>query len=185
MEGTGTYYEQAALALFDAGVTVSIVNPAQVKDFGRLGIRTKTDNMDSLILAKFGALLNPKPWRPPAPEARELLALLSRREAIAQNLQRDRNRLEKTEATELPPPVQQSILVTIAFLEQQLAKLQHNIDQHIDNYPRLKEDRDLLTSIPAVGSQVGNHMLAVLHNHPFHSAEQFAALVPIGYILAW
>lgn len=183
MEGTGSYHEQAALALFDAGVTVSIVNPAQVKDFGRsLGVRTKTDNIDSLILAKYGALLNPKPWLPPAPEARELQALLSRRDAIAQDLQRERNRLEKTEAAELPPLIQESILDTIAFLEQQLAKLQLNIDQHIDNYPRLKEDRDLLTSIPAVGVQVGNHMLAVLHNHPFHSAEQFAAylgLVPV------
>jgi transposase len=183
MEGTGSYHEQPALALFDAGVTVSIVNPAQVKDFGKsLGIRTKTDGIDSLILAKYAALLNPKPWLPPTQEARELQALLSRREAIAQDLQRERNRLEKTETTELSPLIQQSILDTIAFLEQQLEKLQRNIDQHIDKHPNLKKDRDLLTSIPAVGPQVGNHMLAVLHTHPFRSAEQFAAylgLVPV------
>jgi len=67
LEGTGVYHEQAALALTDAGVTVSIVNPAQVKDFGRsLGIRTKTDGVDSLILARYGALLSPKPWHPPS-----------------------------------------------------------------------------------------------------------------------
>jgi len=43
LEGTGVYHESAALALADAGATVSIVNPAQVKDFGRsLGVRTKT-----------------------------------------------------------------------------------------------------------------------------------------------
>jgi len=183
MEGTGVYHEQAALTLFDAGVTVSIVNPAQVKDFGKgLGVRTKTDGIDSLILAKYGALINPKPWSPPAQEARELQALLSRREAIAQDLLRERNRLEKTEVTEVPVSIRQSILDTITFLEQQLAKLQQNIDQHINNHPNLKQDRDLLTSIPAVGPQVGNHMLAVLHNHPFRSAEQFAAylgLVPI------
>lgn len=183
MEGTGVYHEQAALALFDAGVTVSIVNPAQVKDFGRgLGVRTKTDGIDSLVLAKYGALLNPKPWSPPSPEARELQALLSRREAITQDLLRERNRLEKTEVTVVPPSIRQSILDTIAFLEQQLGKLQQNIDQHINNHPNLKQDRDLLTSIPAVGPQVGNHMLAVLHSHSFRSAEQFAAylgLVPI------
>ena len=57
LEGTGVYHEQAALALSDAGVTVSIVNPAQVKDFGRsLGVRTKTDGIDSLVLARYGAL---------------------------------------------------------------------------------------------------------------------------------
>jgi transposase len=44
MEATGVYHEQAALALNDAGVTVSVVNPVQSKDFGKsLGIRTKTD----------------------------------------------------------------------------------------------------------------------------------------------
>ena len=182
LEGTGVYHEQAALALADAGVTVSIVNPAQVKDFGRsLGVRTKTDGIDSLVLARYGALLNPRPWTPPAQEARVLQALLSRREAIAQDLQRERNRLEKADATNTPLSISQSIEESIAFLEQQLEKLQHDIDDHIDKHPNLKSDRDLLISIPAVGPQVGNHLLAVMHNHQFQSAEQLAAylgLVP-------
>src|SRR3990167_7035681 len=75
MEGTGVYHEQAALALTDAGVTVSIVNPAQIKDFGRwLAVRTKTDGVDSFVLARYGSLLKPKAWVPPAPEARILQA---------------------------------------------------------------------------------------------------------------
>jgi transposase len=183
LEGTGVYHEQAALALADAGVIVSIVNPAQVKDFGRsLGVRTKTDGVDSWVLARYGALLKPRPWTPPAQEARVLQALLSRREAIAQDLQRERNRLEKAEATETPPLIRQSILDSLAFLEQQLAKLQQDIDDHINKHPNLKTDRELLVSIPAVGPQVGNHLLAVMHNHQFHSAEQLAAylgLVPV------
>jgi transposase len=183
LEGTGVYHEQAALALADAGVTVSIVNPAQVKDFGRsLGVRTKTDGVDSWVLARYGALLKPRPWTPPAQEARILQALLSRREAIAQDLQRERNRLEKAEATETPPLIRQSLLDSIAFLERQLAKLQQDIDDHINKHPNLKTDRELLVSIPAVGPQVGNQLLAVMHNHQFQSAEQLAAylgLVPI------
>lgn len=60
MEATGVYHEQAALALADAGVMVSIVNPAQIKDFGRgLAVRTKTDGVDSFVLARYGALLKP------------------------------------------------------------------------------------------------------------------------------
>lgn len=156
----------------------------QVKGFGKsLGIRTKTDNIDSLILAKYGALLNPRPWSPPTQEARELQALLPRRDAIAQDLQRERNRLEKTEATEVPPLIRQSLLDTITFLEQQLVKLERNIAQHINSHPNLKEDHDLPASIPAVGPQVGNQMLSVLHNHTFRPAGQFAAylgLVPVG-----
>lgn len=183
MEGTGVYHEQAALALSDAGVTVSIVNPAQVKDFGRsLGVRTKTDGVDSWVLARYGALLKPMAWIPPTQEARTLQALLSRREAIAQDLQRERNRLEKTEATDMPLLIRQSLVDSITFLEKQLAKLQQEIDDHINKHPGLKADRDLLTSIPAVGPQVSNHLLSVIHNHDFQSAEQLASylgLVPV------
>lgn len=183
MEGTGVYHEQAALALVDADVTVSIVNPAQVKDFGRgLAVRTKTDGVDSFVLARYGVLLKPKAWVPPAPEARILQALLARRVAIAQDLQRERNRQEKADATDTPDLIQKSIADSIEFLVKQLAELQQLIDDHIDKHPSLKNDMALLQSIPAVGPQVGSNMLSVMHSHHFESAEQLAAylgLVPV------
>jgi len=183
MEGTGVYHEQAALALADAGVTVSIVNPAQIKDFGRgLAVRTKNDGMDSFVLARYGALVKPAAWTPPAPEARLLQALLARRDAIAQDLQRERNRQEKAEATDTPELIRQSLADSIEFLVKQLKQLQKDIDQHIDRHPGLKDDLALLQSIPAVGPQVGSNMLSVLHCHDFGSAEQLAAylgLVPV------
>ena len=132
-------------------------------------------------MARYGALLKPKPWTPPAQEARILQAMLSRREAIAQDLQRERNRLEKADATDTPSLIRQSIDDSISFLEKQLAKLQQDIDDHINKHSTLKDDRELLLSIPAVGPQVGNHLLSVIHNHNFQSAEQLAAylgLVP-------
>ena len=183
MEGTGIYHEQAALALADAGVTVSIVNPAQVKDFGRgLAVRTKTDGVDSFVLARYGALLKPKAWVPPASEARILQALLARRVAIAQDLQRERNRQEKADAADTPERIQKSISDSIGFLVKQLAELQQVIDEHIDKHPDLQKDMALLQSIPAVGPQVGSNLLSVMHSHHFNSAEQLAAylgLVPV------
>ena len=183
MEGTGVYHEQAALALADASVAVSIVNPAQVRNFGRgLAVRTKTDGVDSFVLARYGALLKPAAWIPPAPEARILQALIARRDAIAYDLQRERNRQEKADATDTSARIRQSISDSIAFLSRQLAQLQQDIDQHIDRHPRLKDDLLLLQSIPAVGPQVGNNLLAVMHSHAFRSAEQLAAylgLVPV------
>lgn len=183
MEATGVYHEQAALALTDAGVRVSIVNPAQVKDFGRgLAVRTKTDGVDSFVLTRYGALLKPAAWTPPTREARVLQALLARREAVAQDLQRERNRQEKASVTDTPARIQQSLADSIAFLSKQLAELQRDIDDHINRHPGLKEDLALLQSIPAVGPRVGNNMLSVLRGHAFESAEQLAAylgLVPI------
>ncbi len=183
MEATGVYHEQAAMALADAGIMVSIVNPAQVKDFGRgLAVRTKTDGVDSFVLARYGALLKPVAWIPPAPEARMLQALLSRREAITQDLQRERNRQEKADATDTPDRIRQSLADSIEFLVKQLAELQQDIDQHIDRHPTLKDDMALLQSIPAVGPQVGGNLLSVMRSHEFSSAEQLAAylgLVPV------
>ena len=183
MEATGIYHEQAALALADVGITVSIINPAQIKDFGRgLAVRTKTDGVDSFVLARYGALLKPAAWQPPPPEARMLQALLARREAIAQDLQRERNRQEKADATDTPERIRQSLAGSIEFLVKQLAELQQDIDRHIDQHPNLKDDMALLQSIPAVGPQVGGNLLSVMHGHDFGSAEQLAAylgLVPV------
>jgi len=183
MEATGVYHEQAAMALADAGVMVSIINPAQVKDFGRgLAVRTKTDGVDSFVLARYGALLKPAAWTPPAPEARMLQALLARREAIAQDLQRERNRQEKCAATDTPQLIRESLEASIEFLVKQLTKLQQDIDSHIDKHSNLKKDMALLQSIPAVGPQVGGNMLSVMRSHNFDSAEQLAAylgLVPV------
>jgi len=183
MEATGVYHEQAAKALADAGVMISIINPAQVKDFGRgLAVRTKTDGVDSVVLARYGALLKPKAWVPPPQEARVLQALLVRREAIAQDLQRERNRQEKAGATDTPALIHKSLEESIGFLAKQLAQLQKDIDEHIDKHSNLQKDRALLQSIPAIGPQVGSNILSVMHNHDFGSAEQLAAylgLVPV------
>jgi len=183
MEATGIYHEQAAMALADAGVMISIINPAQVKDFGRgLAVRTKTDGVDSVVLARYGALLKPKAWVPPPQEARVLQALLVRREAIAQDLQRERNRQEKAGATDTPALIHKSLEESIGFLVKQLAQLQKDIDAHIDKHSNLQKDRALLQSIPAIGPQVGSNILSVMHNHDFGSAEQLAAylgLVPV------
>ena len=183
MEATGVYHETAAQALFDAGVTVSIVNPAQARDFARsLAVRTKTDGVDGFVLARFGSLLKPMAWQPPSPEVRTLQALLARREALVQDLRREHNRQEKALATTTPERILKSIKDTLAFLDQELAKLQQDINDHINRHPNLKDDLALLTSIPAVGPQVGTHLLVILQSHAFLSAEQLAAyvgLVPV------
>lgn len=183
LEATGVYHETTAEALHAHGVTVSIVNPAQAKRFAQgLAVRTKTDAVDAGTLARFGALVRPAPWTPPPPEVRTWRALLARQQALSEDLRRERNRLEKAGATTTPPPVLDSLADSLAFLEQALAKLQQEIDHHLDGHPQLQADVALLTSIPAVGPKVAHQLLALLYARPFQSAEQLAAylgLVPV------
>lgn len=183
MEATGIYHETAANALYDASVRLSVINPAVVKDFAKgLAVRTKTDKQDSFVLARYGAMVKPATWTPPSPQARVLQALLARREALTQDLLREENRLEKSQATDTPAAVKASIAAGIQFLGKQLEQLQKEIDDHIDNNPDLKEGLRLLMTIPAVGPQVASHMLALMARYQFDSAEQLAAyvgLVPV------
>lgn len=183
MEATCIYHEQAAFALHDAGVKVSIVNPALARDIARgLAVRTKTDAVDSLVLARYGAMLKPAVWAPPPAEARALRALIARAEAVAQDLRRELNRLEKAEVTQTPALIGQSLDGSIKFLKSQLEKLQQGIDNHIDRHPSLKVDMDLLTSIRGIGPKTSQQMLSVMHSYQFGSAERLAAylgLVPV------
>jgi transposase len=185
MEATGPYHERAAATCFDAGARVSVLNPAQVKEFARgLAVKSKNDSLDSAVLARYGALLQPPPWQPEAREIRELKALLQRLDTIETELRRELNRREKTEHSQVPPAVQQSLEDNIQFLSRQQKQLQQRINDHIDNHPTLRRDRELLKSIPAVGDKTAFRMLALLRSRSFVRASQAAAfvgLVPIEH----
>ena len=95
MEATGAYSEASAIALVDAGVVVSVVNPARIKGFaqGEL-VRNKTDRADAALLARFGQAMRPERWVAPSLEVRELRALVDRLHNLKEMYQQEANRLE-------------------------------------------------------------------------------------------
>jgi transposase len=185
MEPTGVYHEAAALALTDAGLTLSLVNPAQLRKFAQgLGMKTKTDKADSVVLARYSATQKPAAWQPPSASVRTLKALLTRRDAVADDLQRERNRYEANELSLAPEAARESITQSIAFLEAELKRLQKLVDDHIDKDPDLRGKKELLETIPGVGPRVSDHMTALLAGRTFERAEQLAAylgLVPVQW----
>jgi transposase len=73
MEATGRHSLGLALALHDAGHVVSIVNPAQIRDFARTKLgRNKTDKVDAALIRQYVELFKPKPWAPPSLAMRRL-----------------------------------------------------------------------------------------------------------------
>jgi transposase len=183
MEPTGMYHESAALALVDAGLVVSLVNPAQARAFAlAIGAKNKTDKADSAVLARFGATQNPAPWQAPSPSARRLKALLARRDALADDLQREQNRQEANSYSATPETVEDSIAQSIDFLKAELKRLEKMIATHINDDPDLRNRKELLETIPGVGPRVSSHMTALFAGRTFQSAEQLAAylgLVPV------
>jgi transposase len=182
MEPTGVYHEPAALALTDAGLTLSLVNPAQLRQFAQgLGVKSKTDKADSSVLARYGETLKPEAWQPPSKSARHLKALLARRDAVAEDLQREQNRQEAIEFAVSPDEVKQSIIQSVSFLKAELKRLEETIKEHIDSDPDLRGKKTLLETIPGVGERVSSNLTALFAAKTFNSAEQLAAylgLVP-------
>ena len=176
VEGTGCYHQAVVRALHEAGMQVSIANPARARQFAQSqGLLSKNDTIDAFALARFAQTTALRLWQPPPPEAEHLQALAARREALTKDLQREENRLEKAVAVASPRFILASIKKHIRFLEKELANLDGDIDRLIRETPCLRENDALLQSIPGVGPRTSTAMLCVLLRNTFDSAEQAAA----------
>lgn len=180
LESTGLYGEAVATALVDAGHHVSIVNPAAVKAFAQSQLRrTKTDGVDAEVLADFCAAMAPPHWTPWPVEVRVLQGLVRRRDAVQDMLTQERNRQQ---AGDLPAPVAASLARVVEALEAELADLDRQIRDHLDQHPTLRQQRDLLCTIPGIGVATAARLLAECRAiTAFDSARAYAAfagLVP-------
>lgn len=150
MEATGVYWEGVAEDLADHGFAVSVINPAQIKAFGGAsGVRSKTDAVDAKLIAEFCASQAPALWQPASKNVRRLRALVGRREALVELRTQELNRLEVA-ATDA---VRRSIEQLLATLDQQIAEIERQIAKDVDDDPTLRQQRDLLASIPGVGDK--------------------------------
>ncbi len=184
VEATSIYHEPLIYALHEKGVQISVVNPAYVRDFAKAyGVHNKTDKKDSMMLARYAVSNPPKLrlWQPEAPEVRELKALLARLSALKKDIQREENRLEKSTITAVSDDVMASIKQVHSLLKEAYKDLEEKINQHIDNHPTLKNNRELLQSIPGVGDVLSREMLAIIASRDFQQASEvsaFLGLVP-------
>lgn len=177
MESTGCYGIALAEFLTGQGYTVSIVNPKRINSYAKSRMsRNKTDKQDALLIAHFCLKEAPEPWLPPAPEVRELQALVRRLETLKELKQQEANRLEAKPTA----AVQASIEAMVAYLDEQIAAVEAAIASHIDKYPDLKRQVDLLSSIPGIGETTARKLLAELNFAAFHSAREVVAFVGLS-----
>lgn len=174
LEATGVYGEAVALALHQAGHTVSIVNPAQIAAYAQSqGARNKTDAADAALIARYCQKEQPTAWQLPAPEVRELRALVRQRQALIEMRQQEVNRLSDGAP---PDSVRRILTAHIAFLDAQIAAVEAQIDQHIDDHDELRRQRELLTSIKGLGRRAASDLLGEIGDlRSFADARQLVA----------
>jgi len=147
-----------SLALHDAGHVVSVVNPAQIRDFGRTKLgRNKTDKVDAALIREYAELFKPGPWTPPSPAMRTLNELQTVRASIVGSRTEWKNRigsgLGDSTATKLAA-------ATIEHFTIQLQAIDKAISETIDGDAELRGRRDLLLSVTGVGETLAALLLA-------------------------
>jgi transposase len=179
LEATGIYSDALAEQLHERGYAVSVVNPARISAYAASQLRrNKTDALDAGVIADFCHTQQPPVWTPPAPELRELRALVRHLDDLKAEVQRVKNRLE----------AQRSALAVIAHLQTQLGLLQAQIAetealirQHVNQHPVLKQQRDLLKTIPGIGHLTACRLLAELGDvRRFDDVRQLVAFVGLN-----
>lgn len=187
IEYTGTYSSKITLALYQAGLKVSLITPAQSKAFATMKHRTtRNDRSDARLLAEYGAFNASELcfYAPPSEQQvqfRQLLDVIEKLEKMRQQVRNQRHAYEQ-----LPPVHQQKILVdtyqnTENQLDKQIEEL-HKKLKELDNHDEdINQTRQLMTSIKGIGEKTANVILAKTQGiKKFNTAKQLAKFAGIA-----
>ena len=175
LEATGTYGEMVAEFMYEHGHRVSVVNPSRIEAFARSDLkRNKTDTADARTIAQFCREKDPDDWHPLPPEIKQLQALSRRVEVLEKMLAAEHNRLGTA-----PRSVAPSVKRVITDLKKEIDQIQRLIKDHIDNNPDLRQQSELLQTIPGIGEKTASLLLGEIEFRSFSSARALAAHVGV------
>lgn len=159
LEATGGWERTLVAELHERGLSVSVVNPRQVRAFARAqGQLAKTDRLDAQVIAQFAARMQPAPHEPSGENQEKLRSLRARRQQVVDMIIQERNRL----GTQPDRDARRSIQEAIDFYQKQLKTLDEQIRQVVQLDPRFRERLSLLVSVPGVGPTTAAALMADL-----------------------
>ncbi len=178
-EATGGYERTLVKALNKAGVSVCVMNPLQVRQFGKgIGILEKTDPIDAKLLQLFGETVELRPTAPKSVEQENHEALVRRREQLLKLISQEENRLAQAGSDEVVEMIREII--------NRLKTQQHMIDGLIGSF--LNEEAKtngtvaVLQSVPGVGQVTTSTMICDLPELGKLNHRQIAKLVGVAPI---
>jgi transposase len=176
LEATGGYERGAAAALAEAKIPVAVVNPRQVREFGKaMGMLAKTDALDAQLLAAFAAKVQPEPRELADAQAQTLRDHLARRRQVVGMLVAEKNRLKQAS-----PVVRERIKDHIAYLEDELDDSNRDLDSLLQQSSLWRARDDLLQSVPGIGPVASLTLVAALPELGQLSRKQIAKQVGVA-----
>jgi transposase len=179
LEATGTYHLDLAVALYDAGFELMVINPKAARRFSEaLLTRTKTDPVDATVLAEFAQRMPFVAWQRPEQSALHLRAYARRIEALKADRTRAKNQLHAaTQSVLTPSELIADLRLSIEQLDAQIAALRVHAEALIDADEPLREARDLLISVTGIATASAVQILGELCVLPAElSAKQWVAM---------
>lgn len=176
VESTGGLETALITELFAAGLPFALVHPGRVRDFARsIGLLAKTDKLDARLLAHFGEAIKPPVTRLPGEAEQYLNALMLRRRQLLDMLVDENNHLASTRLS-LRPKVE----AHIAWLQAELADLDQQIEDQIQQIPHFREKETILRSAKGVGPVLCAKLLSGLPELGQLNRKKIAALVGVA-----
>lgn len=176
-ESTGGFERPLAAALSGAGLRFAMMNPRQVRDFGRAtGKVAKTDAIDAAVLAHFAEAVRPVPRPQRSSQAKELDALVTRRRQLTMMATAESNRARATGS----PEVRRDVREVAALLKKRIAKLDRLIAAAVTMTEEWRSRQSLLQSVPGIGRVASTTVLAQLPELGALGRRQMAALVGVA-----
>ena len=176
IEATGRLEMAFVSACHKAHLPIVVANPTHVRRFAQAtGRQAKTDRLDALDIARYGAALKPEMTRAKPEELQLISELLARRTQLL-----DMRTMEKNRLGILPKSLHRSLNRHIKQLSDELARLDKMIDQAIEQSSEWTEKSELLMSVNGVGKVLAYTLLSDLPELGHLNRREIAALVGIA-----
>lgn len=177
-EPTGGYERELANAMWTKGITISLVNPRQIRDFARSrGLLAKTDKLDARILSDYGRVNEPAPTPRPSAACVELEELVDRLSQLNAMRTAEHNRLEKGIESAI---VKKSVRGMLKLLDARIEQLKTQIKEQIDSNADLKAKSKRMQEVKGVGPITSASMLAYMPELGTLGRNQVAALTGLA-----
>ncbi|HER34547.1 MAG TPA: IS110 family transposase [Halothiobacillaceae bacterium] len=164
MEATGVYYLDLAMALHEAALPVCVINPRSFRHFADIKLSaSKTDGIDSALLAEYAERMEPARWSPPPHLHLELRDLGRQINRLVHARTQAKNRLHALGAKNgTPRMVIEDEQEGIAHLDRRIERLRQAAREVIAQSETLSEPFDCLMAANGVGEASAVAILAEL-----------------------
>ena len=181
MQATGTYHARLALRLYEAGRSVSVVNPLVIKRYAQMKLlRVKSDRDDAQLIMRYAQEQSPPLWEPASEQVQEL----QQAHGWLSDLVAEKTRLLNRQHA-LSYRAKPSAFV-VAQMTAQMQQLQGRIDeceQHLEVLVKksFAELYERLLTIPSIGAKTALELIIVTDGFTrFEDVKELCAYIGVS-----